>query len=328
MKKRISHIRNWFSIVILSPAVFWRDEESCFYFRVKKQDSSSSVVRQTPQYDNWLNVFGKLLMLMLFVTSPAFSQTTDPGTELGMIMTVSFLVFVLATLMFILVIMGGDVDPIAELYFRIKNYVVPPKTETEVAHDLGHDFDGIRELDNRIPPWFNYLFLGTILFALVYLLDYHVFKISPLMESEYTAEMQAAALQKQIALAADGTIDENALVALKDEISLKLGGENFQKYCISCHGPQGGGIVGPNLTDKYWIHGGGIKNVYATIKTGVPAKGMISWQLVFSQKQIQQIASYVLSLQGTNPPGGKAPEGELYVEPVAAATDSVKGKSM
>ncbi|MBI2429062.1 MAG: c-type cytochrome [Ignavibacteriales bacterium] len=110
-----------------------------------------------------------------------------------------------------------------------------------------------------------------------------------------------------------------------DDASLKLGAENFQKFCISCHGPQGGGIVGPNLTDKYWIHGGGVKNVYATIKAGVPAKGMISWQLVFSQKQIQQLASYVLSLQGTSSPGGKAPEGQLYVEPVIAAKDSTRG---
>ncbi|MEW5798316.1 MAG: cbb3-type cytochrome c oxidase N-terminal domain-containing protein [Bacteroidota bacterium] len=287
--------------------------------------------RYAPRNDNarrFSTLTIRAVLLTLFFAFPVFAQTPDPGTELGMIMTVSFLVFAVATLMFILVIMGGDVDPIAEAYFRIKNYIVPPKMETEVAEDLGHDFDGIRELDNRIPPWFNLLFLGTIVFAIVYMLDYHVLKISPLMESEYIAEVQAAEVQKRIALAADGEIDENALVALKDEASLKLGAEIFQKFCISCHGPQGGGIVGPNLTDKYWIHGGGVKNVYATIKAGVPAKGMISWQLVFSQKQIQQIASYVLSLQGTNPPGGKAPEGQLYSEPVIAAKDSVKTKSI
>lgn len=265
-------------------------------------------------------------VLFLSTTLPVMAQTTDPGSELGMIMTVSFLVFVVATLMFILVIMGGDVDPIAMMYYKIKNYVVPPATE--VAEDLGHDFDGIHELDNRIPPWFNYLFLGTVVFAFVYLLDYHVLKISPLSESEYVSEIQAAEIQKRIALAAEGTIDENTLVALKDEASIKFGAETFQKYCVSCHGPQAGGLVGPNLTDQYWIHGGGVKNVYTTIKMGVPAKGMISWQLVFSQKQIQQIASYVLTLQGTNPPGGKSPEGQLYVEPVAAAKDSVKGKSI
>lgn len=266
-------------------------------------------------------------ILFLFTTLPAMSQTaTDPGSEMGMIMTVSFLVFVVATLMFILVIMGGDVDPIAMMYYKIKNYVVPPATEA--AEDLGHDFDGIHELDNRIPPWFNYLFLGTIIFAFVYLLDYHVLKISPLSESEYIAELQTAEIQKRIALAAEETIDENALVVLKDDASLKFGSETFQKFCISCHGPQGGGLVGPNLTDQYWIHGGGVKNVYTTIKMGVPAKGMISWQMVFSPKQIHQIASYVLSLQGTNPPGGKSPEGQVYVEPVTAVNDSVIEQSM
>jgi len=263
-------------------------------------------------------------MILVFPALPLAAQTPDPGTEIAMIMTVSLLVFVIATLMFILVIMGGNVDPIAEFYFKLKNYIAPPSTETVAAEDLGHDFDGIHELDNRIPPWFNLLFLGTIIFALIYLLDYLVFKISPLSESEYTAELQEANIAKKIALAADGTIDENALIALKDEASLKVGAENFQKFCISCHGPQAGGLVGPNLTDEYWIHGGGIKNVYNTIKMGVPAKGMISWQLVFSQKQIQQIGSYVLSLQGTNPPGGKAPEGEKWAEPKVAVSDTSK----
>ncbi|KAB2923944.1 MAG: c-type cytochrome [Bacteroidetes bacterium] len=266
-----------------------------------------------------------LLLLTLFIALPAAAQTTDPGTQLGMITTVSFLVFVVATLMFILVIMGGDVDPIADLYAKIKNYVHPP--ETEVAEDLGHDFDGIRELDNRIPPWFNYLFLGTVIFAFVYLLDYHVFGISPLSGAEYTAEVQNAEILKRISMAADGEIDENALAVLRDEPSLKLGAENFQKYCVSCHGAQAGGLVGPNLTDQYWIHGGTVKDVYSTIKMGVPAKGMISWQLVFSQKQMQQLASFVLSLQGTNPPGGKGPEGNLYVQPVAAAKDTAAAKN-
>jgi cytochrome c oxidase cbb3-type subunit 3 len=142
-------------------------------------------------------------------------------------------------------------------------------------------------------------------------------------------EIAAANLQKKIMLASGGTINENTLVALKDAESLKEGGENFQKFCISCHGPQAGGIVGPNLTDEYWLHGGGIKNVYNTIKKGVPAKGMISWELVFSQKQIQNIGSYVLSLQGTNPLGGKAPEGQKYVEHVVVAgKDSIKTKSL
>lgn len=267
------------------------------------------------------NIFYFLVIATLLTAHPLAAQTADPGTQLGMILTISFLLFVVATLLYVLVIMGGDIDPIANVYVRIKNYVVPPPTE--IAEDLGHDFDGIRELDNRIPPWFNYLFVGTVIFAFVYMLDYHVLNLSPLSGSEYVTEMQSAEIQKRIALAADGEIDENTLTVLRDDTSIKMGKENFQKYCISCHGPEGGGIVGPNLTDKYWIHGGSIKNVYTTIKMGVPAKGMISWQLVFSQKQMQQLASYVLSLQGSNPLGGKAPEGALYIEPVVTSQDSL-----
>lgn len=254
------------------------------------------------------------------------AQAKDPAAELALIFTVSFMVFIIATLMYIIGVMNANVDPIVETYLKIKNYVIPPPSE--VAADVGHVYDDIKELDNRIPPWFNYLFLGTIIFAFIYMIDYHVVGLSKLSADEYSEEIVAANLQKKIMLASGGTINENTLVALKDAESLKEGGENFQKFCISCHGPQAGGLVGPNLTDEFWIHGGGIKNVYTTIKKGVPSKGMISWELVFSQKQIQNIGSYVLSLQGTNPPGGKAPEGQKYVEPVAAASDTLQQKKM
>jgi len=272
------------------------------------------------------SMLNRLLFLSLFGSLPVYSQVKDPATELALIFTVSFIVFVVATLMYIIGVMNADVDPIANLYMKIKNYVIPPPTEQ--APDVGHVYDDIRELDNRIPPWFNYLFGLTVVFAFVYMIDYHVIGLSKLSTDEYLEEVVAANLQKKIMFASGGSINENALVALKDEASIKEGGENFQKFCISCHGPQAGGIVGPNLTDEFWIHGGGIKNVYTTIKKGVPAKGMISWELVFSQKQIQNLGSYVLSLQGTNPPGGKAPEGQKYVEPVVVAKDSVQAKVM
>lgn len=265
------------------------------------------------------------------VSLPLMAQVpvtkTDPETEIAMIFTISFIVFVIATLMYIIGVMNANVDPITNFYLRLKNYVIPP--EGEVSVDVGHVYDDIRELDNRIPPWFNYLFGVTVIFAFIYMTDYHVLGISKLSTDEYLEEVVAANLQKKIMLASGGSINENALVALKDAESLKEGGEIFQKFCISCHGPQAGGLVGPNLTDEFWIHGGGIKNVYTTIKKGVPAKGMISWELVFSQKQIQNIGSYVLSLKGTNPLGGKAPEGQKYIEPVVAvAKDTVKLKTL
>jgi cytochrome c oxidase cbb3-type subunit 3 len=273
-----------------------------------------------------LTTLNRLLLLSLCAVLPVYSQTGDPSTDIALIFTVSFMVFVIATLMYIIGVMNTDVDPIADLYFRIKNYVIPPPSEAAV--DVGHVYDDIRELDNRIPPWFNYLFAATVVFAFVYMIDYHVAGISKLSADEYMEEVVAANLQRKIMLASGGTINENTLVALRDEASLKEGQENYQKFCVSCHGPQAGGLVGPNLTDEFWIHGGGIKNVYAIIKKGVPSKGMISWELVFSQKQIQNLGSYVLSLQGTNPPGGKAPEGNKYVEQVAAAVDSLQQKKM
>ena len=268
-----------------------------------------------------------VLFAVIPIAAQGSSTKTDPGTELAIIFTISFIVFVIATLMYIIGVMNADVDPIANLYFRVKHYIFPPENEAIV--DVGHAYDGIRELDNRIPPWFNYLFAITVIFAFVYMTDYHVLGISKLSADEYLEEVAAANLQRKIIMASGGTINENALIPLNDSESLKEGSENYQKFCTSCHGPQAGGLVGPNLTDEFWIHGGGIKNIYTVIKKGVPAKGMISWELVFSQKQIQNIGSYVLTLQGTNPLGGKAPEGEKYIEPVVAASkDSVKNKTL
>jgi cytochrome c oxidase cbb3-type subunit III len=198
----------------------------------------------------------------------------------------------------------------ASWWQRVRTYLLTGSTGR--VPELDHDFDGIHELDNRIPPWFTTLFAATIFFGLVYLFNYHLVGTGAVMVEEYSQETAAADLQRRIILASEGTINEDALVALADPVALKRGGDVFLKNCISCHGAHGEGIIGPNLTDAYWIHGGGVKNVYRTIKLGVPAKGMISWQLVFTPKQIQEIASYVLTLQGTNPPGGKKAEGTLY----------------
>ncbi len=257
---------------------------------------------------------------------PLRAQTADPAGDIGLIFTVSFMIFVIATLMYIIGVMNANIDPITAAYVRFKNYVIPPPGET--AADVGHVYDDIRELDNRIPPWFNYLFALTVVFAFFYMLDYHVLRISRLQADEYAEEIAVADMQKKIMLASGGTINENALVALTDAESITEGKENFQKFCVSCHGPQGGGLVGPNLTDEYWIHGGGIKNIYTTIKKGVPAKGMISWELVFSQKQMQNLGSYILTLHGSNPVGGKAPEGARWTEPAAPADSTNNHRTM
>lgn len=187
--------------------------------------------------------------------------------------------------------------------------------EEEVTVMLDHEYDGIRELDNNLPPWWKYMFYATIIFAFIYIIRYHVTGTGELQLAEYKAEMLAAEEAKAVALESGGEqITEDNVTLLVDLDAINTGANIYKGNCATCHGALAEGLVGPNLTDEFWIHGGGISNVFKVIKYGVPAKGMIAWQSQFSPLQIQQIASYVLSLQGTNPPNGKDPQGEIWVE--------------
>ncbi len=242
--------------------------------------------------------------LLLFLAS---------GTETALLITGLLTALAVLLVLLVMIIPADDRERMARSFAKFRQYLLTGTTERVTEFD--HDFDGIRELDNPIPPWFSTLFLASVLIAAVYLVNYHVLGSSKLMIEEYRDEVAAADLERRVRLAAEGTIDENALVALTDADALKRGGDEYKKYCVSCHGNAGEGLVGPNLTDRYWIHGGAVKDVYRTIKQGVPAKGMISWQLVFSPKQIQEISSYVLSLQRTSPLNAKKPEGEPYAAP-------------
>jgi len=250
----------------------------------------------------------------------AETQIADRGTESTLIFTGILTALFIALTFFIIFVLDGDVEPILRI-LRTLYHAVTPKAGPSVI-PLDEDFDGIKELDNRVPPWFNYLFGGTIVFGAFYMLNFHVWQSSPLPSVEYAEEVSAADLSRRVRMVAEGTINEDELVVLNDDAEIKAGQERFLKNCLTCHGSHGEGIVGPNLTDQYWVHGGGIKNVFATIKNGVPEKGMISWKLVFTPKEIQQIASYVLSLQGTNPPNGKKPEGTAYIEPKPRVKDT------
>lgn len=256
------------------------------------------------------------LFALSFVASTALhsqTQAASHGTETALILTGTLTAFFVLLTFFIVIVLGGDVEPLTRFLRRLYNAVSPQSGSQVTLIEENHD--GITELDNRVPPWFNYLFGGTILFAVIYMLDYHVWQSSPLPQAEYAQELAAADISRRVRVAAEGSINENALEPLTDEASIAAGHERFSKNCVTCHGANAGGIVGPNLTDPYWINGGGIKNVYATIKNGVPQKGMISWKLVFTPKEIQQISSFILTLQGTNPVNGKKPEGTLYQEP-------------
>jgi cytochrome c oxidase cbb3-type subunit 3 len=194
---------------------------------------------------------------------------------------------------------------------------VPVEHEGDIM--LDHNYDGIRELDNNLPPWWLYGFYLTIVAGVVYLVYYHVIPNTPLQADEFQADMAVMEQAKQAFLASEANnVDENSVVALDDASALADGKKTFDANCASCHLADGGGSVGPNLTDAYWIHGGGIKNVFTTIKYGVLDKGMISWQETLSPVQMQNVASYILTLQGTTPATTKAPQGTLY-DPAAEA---------
>lgn len=194
---------------------------------------------------------------------------------------------------------------------------------------MSDNYDGIQELDNNVPPWFNILFYGTIIIAIGYLLNYHVFKTGKLPFQEYSDEVYAAELKREELIRTGAFINEESVVFDKDPESLAMGKQIFMANCVPCHGNNAEGTVGPNLTDEFWIHGGGIKNVFKTVKYGVPVKGMIAWQNILNPKSIQQVSSYLISLNGTAPANGKAPEGEIYIDNDGSNdSTSVKGDSL
>jgi len=188
----------------------------------------------------------------------------------------------------------------------------------EEEHDLilDHNYDGIKELDNNLPPWWKYGFYITIVFAAVYLLRYHVFDGANQFDELEAEYVQAKASIEEYKKTAKDLVDVNTVELLTDAASLAKGKQVFETICVACHKADGGGGIGPNLTDKYWILGGGIKNVFHTItEGGRDGKGMIAWKQTYKPSEIQQIASYVISLQGTTPAEPKAPEGEIWVNP-------------
>lgn len=208
---------------------------------------------------------------------------------------------------------------------RLTRQVELEREEDVLMH---HDYDGIRELDNVLPPWWVWLFYGSILWGIVYLVNVHVIRIWPDQKTGYTQEMEQARADVAAYMATlTNLVDENNAVASTDAATLANGKATFAQYCVACHLANGEGNVGPNLTDAYWIHGGGIKNIFKTIKYGVAEKGMISWQSQLKPSEIQAVASYILSLQGTNPPNAKAPQGTLWQESAPLPDSTVVGDS-
>jgi cytochrome c oxidase cbb3-type subunit 3 len=182
---------------------------------------------------------------------------------------------------------------------------------------LDHDYDGIKEYDNPLPPWWVYLFIITIVFSVVYMFYYHFTDMGDSQKTEYTKEVKNWD-DKIAALAAAGnselTYTETDYAIIKDEAVITSGQAVFTKNCVSCHGVNLEGGVGPNLTDDYWIHGGKMENIITTILNGVPEKGMITWKNTLLKKEVLATANFIKSKYGTNPPNAKPPQGNLYKE--------------
>lgn len=278
--------------------------------------------------------------------SPKIAQVVEPN--LGGLSSLSFyaltsvigleLVILLALLYNLQLLLAKEVVSV------IQEEVVKPKTsfnfnqwwdkinsfrpiQEETNIDLGHNYDGIRELDNRLPPWWLYGFYLCIIFGVIYFWRYSVSHTAPSNQEEFQIAMKIASEEKEAYLKKSANkVDENTVIYLSDAGSLEAGKKIFATTCLACHLADGGGLVGPNLTDDYWIHGGGMKDIFKTIKYGWPEKGMKSWQEDYSPVQIAQVASYIKSLKGTKPAKPKEPQGDFYEDkPVSApSADSTK----
>lgn len=189
----------------------------------------------------------------------------------------------------------------------------PIEKEGEII--LDHSYDGIKELDNDLPPWWRYGFYASIVFAAVYLLRYHVFN-GPTQYDELESTLEIAKMElEEYKKTATDLVDFETVTVLTEPADLANGKVVYESYCIACHMPDGGGGIGPNLTDEYWILGGGIKNIFHTVSEGGRSgKGMVPWKSTLSPKEMAQVSSYILTFQGTTPANPKEPEGEIWVE--------------
>jgi len=199
--------------------------------------------------------------------------------------------------------------------------------EEEALLDTGHSYDGIRELNNATPPWFIAGFAISILCAGAYMWRYHIAASAPLQIEEYTIEVAEAKLKIDEYLKTQANnVDENTVVVLGED-AITAGQALFASNCVACHGDKGqGASVGPNLSDNFWLHKGGIKDIFKSIKYGWQEKGMKAWKDDFSATQIAQLASYIHSLKGSNQPGAKEAQGELYEEKVSDAKADTSSK--
>ncbi len=176
-----------------------------------------------------------------------------------------------------------------------------------------HELDGIREYDNAMPGWLMAIWWGSLIFAAAYLIFYALSFGDGSMEAEYRGEQQKALAAVQAHFDANPLVAPSAaelLAGANDPAILQVAHDRFARSCASCHGERAQGLIGPNLTDDRWIHGGSVEQVFQTIAKGWPAKGMPPWGRALQSEELGALVSYVRSLQGSNPPNARPPEGD------------------
>ncbi len=194
----------------------------------------------------------------------------------------------------------------------------PKDNETQVLNDekailLDHEYDGIRELDHPLPEWWLWLFYLTIAFSIFYS-AYYMTGWGPTLREELEVSMkEIEATKPQTPQSGEGTTEESLLALVSQADKVGQGRAAYVGKCAACHGDKGQGVIGPNLTDEFWIHGTGkLTDIAGTIRVGVPAKGMPPWEQIMTKDEIHYVTAFIRTLRGTQPPGAKEPQGTRY----------------
>jgi len=326
-----------FCIVVMSRALEYAAKHYIHKIRENKSKGLAQVI---------LAVMLTLPASSLFAQDAAAVSATNASSALSSYSVFTYLLMLVVAIEVLLIIFlaskiksyietGTEAVPAAvdspswieEIWDKINNF--RPMSE-EANLDTGHSYDGIRELNNITPPWFTFSFLGTIVFAIVYMWQYHVAKTAPLSVEEFENEMKVAEIAKLEMLKKEGNSIDETNVKVLGAADVDAGHQLFLTNCKACHGEKANsmpGGVGPNLTDENWIHGGEFVDIFKTIKYGYPEKGMQAWKDVFTAKQIAQISSYLEGVKGTNIPGGKEPQGEKYTPKAGGTSDNASSTS-